>query len=119
MDSDLQIVNKEVSPYKGLDQPVLSHLIESMHALAVLLQAVRPREGLVTGGADIGAVAGMDAHVCGQVDGCREGVAAGGADVGAVAGMGAHVCRQAAGRRASLAAGGAGEIGRASCRERV
>ena len=71
------------------------------------------REGLAAGGAYVGAIAGMDTHVCCQVAGAREGLAAGGADVGAIAGMGAHVGRQAAGVREGL------EIGRASCRERV
>jgi hypothetical protein len=34
--------------------------------------------------------------VCHQVAGAREGLAAGGADIGAVAGRDTHVCRQVA-----------------------
>ena len=39
----------------------------------------------------------MGTHVLRQVAGLREGMTTGGADVGAVAGMGAHVSRQVAG----------------------
>ena len=60
------------------------------------------------GGACVGAVASMGAHVFRQGAGLREGLAAGGAGVWAVAGMGAHVACQAAGLREGLAAGGAG-----------
>jgi len=73
----------------------------------VYRQAAGLREGSAAGGAGVGAVAGMGAHVLRQVAGRRECVAAGGAGVGAVAGMGAHVYRQVAGLRAGLAADGA------------
>ena len=101
----------------------------------VFLQAVGPRKVLAAGGAGVGAVSGMDAHMLGQLAGLREaqaadgagvgtlagmdanvvlqvagefeGLAAGGAVVGAVAVMGAHVLRQVVGERAGLAAGGA------------
>ena len=45
----------------------------------VLRQAAVLRESRATGGADVGAVAGMGAHVDRQVAGCREALAAGGA----------------------------------------
>ena len=78
-----------------------------MNFLAVPLQGAGVREGLSAGGAYVGAVAGMGAHVSRQAAVLREGLAAGGAGVGAFAGMGAHVFRQIAGRGAGLAAHGA------------
>jgi len=85
-----------------------SLLDESVHPFAVLGQVAGLREGLAAGGAYIGALAGMGAHVCLQAAGLREGMTAGGAGVGADAGMGSHVCRQVAGLREGMAAGGAG-----------
>ena len=78
-------------------------LFRSMGAL-VSRQVTRVREGLATGGAGVGAVAGVGEHVSRQAIGAREGLAAGGASVGAVAGMAAHMSRQLAGRRAGLCA---------------
>ena len=66
-----------------------------MAACVYCLTAGR-REGLAVGGAGVGEVTRMGAHVCRQVARLREGLAAGRAGVGAVAGMGAHVSRQAA-----------------------
>ena len=80
-----------------MQRPGASLLIESVHLCAVDVQVARPREGLAAGGADVGAVADMGAHVCRQTAGLREGHAARGTGVGAVAGVGAHVCRQVAG----------------------
>ena len=68
-------------------------LIESVHLLAVPCQVAGLREGPAAGGAGVGAIAGMGAHVCRQVAGRRAGLTAGGAGVGTVAGMGAHVRR--------------------------
>ena len=82
-------------------------MIEGVHLFEVPCQVAGPRKGHATGGADVGPVAGMGAHVYRQIAGAREGLTAGGAWVGAVAGVGAHVCHQAVGPRACLAAGGA------------
>ena len=69
----------------------------------VFRQVARLGEGLATGGADVGAAAGMGEHVSRQAVGARKGLTAGGAGVGAVAGMGAHVSRQFARALAGLA----------------
>ena len=45
------------------DQPVPSLRIERVRPAAVLCPAAGRREGLATGGAGVGAVAGMGAHV--------------------------------------------------------
>ena len=79
-----------------VEHPAQSLLIGSVHLRAVRLEVARLRKGLAAGGADVGAVAGMGAHVYRQVGRLREGLAAGGAGVGALAGMDAHVCRQVA-----------------------
>ena len=109
------------------DRPPQLRLIKSVHLFAVPRQVAGLREGPAASGAGVGAIAGMGAHVCREAARRREGLAASDTDVGAIARMGAHVPRQVAGLRAGLAAGGAcvgavagmGEIGRASCRERV
>ena len=67
------------------DQPPRLLLVKSVHLFAVPRQVAGLREGLAAGGAGVGAVAGMGAHVPRQVAGLREGLAAGGAGVGAVA----------------------------------
>ena len=56
-----------------------------------------------TGNADVGALAGMGAHVSRQVAGRREGMSTGDAYVGALAGMGAHVRFQGVGFREGVA----------------
>ena len=71
-------------------------------------QVAGPREGLATGRAGVGPVAGMGSLVSLQAAGSREGLAAGRAGIGAVSGMGAHVFCQGAGLRKGLAAGRAG-----------
>ena len=83
-----------------MDHPVPSLMLDRVNLRTVSLQAAGLREGLAAGGARVGAVSGMGAHVYRQVAGQREGLAAGGAGVRAVAGMGAHVTRQVAWRRA-------------------
>ena len=81
--------------------------MDNVQLFAVSRQAARVREGLTAGGAYVGAVAGMGAHVLRQGAVQRESLAAGGACVGAVTGMGALVSRQASGLREGLATDGA------------
>ena len=62
-----------------VEKSMPSLLIESVHLYAVPRQAAGLREGLTAGGARVGAVAGMGAHVCRQIVGPRAGLASDGA----------------------------------------
>ena len=79
-----------------------------MQLSAVPRQAAGRREGLATGGANVGTVARMGAHVFCKAAGYKEGLTADCAGGGTVAGVGAHVSHQTARLREGHAAGGAG-----------
>ena len=55
--------------YSAIHQLVASLVIESMHILGVLCQVAGPREGLAAGGARVGSVPRVGAHVLRQVAG--------------------------------------------------